>query len=123
MRQLPIFLLMTTLPTMVIVRSFREVSWHLPVGYILAISLITIGSNWHDKRQSKAGGQRISERALHLMELLGGWPAAYLAQQCLHHKTSKRSYRTIYWLIVALYQYASAESLLNGRIFETITGS
>ena len=123
MKQLPIFLLMILLPAVVMVRSFSEVAWHIPVGYLLLISLITYGFNWHDKRQAQAGGPRISEKALHLLELIGGWPAAYLAQQRLRHKTSKRSYRSIYWLIVALYQYVSLESLLNWRIFKTITGS
>ena len=32
--------------------------------------------------------------------LLGGWPAAWLAQQVLRHKTIKRSFQAMFWLTV-----------------------
>jgi len=41
---------------------------------------------------------------LHLLELLGGWPGAFLAQRRLRHKCSKRRYQFVFWLIVLAYQ-------------------
>ena len=39
--------------------------------------------------------------ALHLLALLGGWPAAWLAQQNMRHKSSKTAFRAIYWATIA----------------------
>ncbi|HAV12629.1 MAG TPA: DUF1294 domain-containing protein [Opitutae bacterium] len=122
MKRLPIFLLMIILPVLVVVRSFEQVVWYITVGYILVVSLITFGFYWHDKRQAQKKGQRIPEKVLHLLELIGGWPAAYLAQQQFRHKTSKRSYRILYWCIVAIYQYLALECLLNWKILKLILG-
>ncbi len=120
MNKLPVFLLMIALPAVVVVRSFDQVVWYITVGYIAIISLLTYSFYWHDKRQSKVSGQRIPEKVLHLLELIGGWPAAYIAQQNLRHKTAKRSYRIAYWCIVAAYQYVALECLLNWRILHGI---
>jgi uncharacterized membrane protein YsdA (DUF1294 family) len=111
---------MIILPALVLVRSFDQVAWYITTGYILVISLITYGIYWHDRRQAQSSGQRIPEKILHLLELIGGWPAAFLAQQTLRHKTSKRSYQIVYWLIVAVYQYVALESLLNWKIARSI---
>ena len=48
-----------------------------------------------------AGTRRVSENQLHLLSLLGGWPGAWLAQQVLRHKTSKLSFRAMYWFTIA----------------------
>ncbi|MCB9850801.1 MAG: DUF1294 domain-containing protein [Phycisphaerales bacterium] len=56
-----------------------------------------------DKRRARNGGRRIAERTLHLVELLGGWPGAWLAMQVFHHKTQKRSYQLVFALIVAMH--------------------
>jgi uncharacterized membrane protein YsdA (DUF1294 family) len=53
---------------------------------------------------------------LHFLELLGGWPGAYLGQRIFRHKTSKISYQFVFWLIVLLYQYASIDYLLGWKI-------
>ena len=50
-----------------------------------------------DKRAARRGGQRIAERDLHLLALLGGWPGAWLAQQVMRHKTQKMRFRLIFF--------------------------
>ncbi len=58
-------------------------------GMSLAAGLMHLA----DKRKAKRGARRIPERSLHLAELAGGWPGAWLARRLLRHKTSKTSYR------------------------------
>jgi uncharacterized membrane protein YsdA (DUF1294 family)/cold shock CspA family protein len=53
-----------------------------------------------DKSAAKRGGWRTSESSLHLLALVGGWPAAAIAQQRLRHKTSKAEFRRVFWFTV-----------------------
>ncbi|MDM8564372.1 cold shock and DUF1294 domain-containing protein [Candidatus Halobeggiatoa sp. HSG11] len=46
---------------------------------------------------------RIMENTLHLLELLGGWPGALLAQKHIHHKNRKLSYQIVFWTIVIIH--------------------
>ena len=56
-----------------------------------------------DKLSAIRGGWRIPESTLHLVEAVGGWPGAYLAQQTMRHKTVKTSYQVTYWGIVSMH--------------------
>jgi uncharacterized membrane protein YsdA (DUF1294 family) len=67
------------------------------------ISLITFAMYGLDKRKAIHGYWRIKENTLHLLELLGGWPGAYVAQRFFHHKTIKTSYQLAFWTIVTLH--------------------
>ena len=67
-------------------------------GALLALNLLTLWLYAADKNAARAGAWRVSENQLHLLALLGGWPAAWWAQQSLRHKTSKVSFRAAYWL-------------------------
>ena len=81
-------------------------SVHLPLwgaGALLCLNLLTLWSYAKDKNAARAGAWRVSENQLHLLALLGGWPAAWWAQQSLRHKTSKVSFRATYWLTVVLH--------------------
>lgn len=73
-----------------------------------------------DKRRAQRDGERTPENVLHLLEIIGGWPGAFLAQQSLRHKSSKVSYQVSFWLIVALYQFAALDSLLGWRIYAQV---
>jgi uncharacterized membrane protein YsdA (DUF1294 family) len=46
---------------------------------------------------------RIPESRLHLAELLGGWPGAWVAQRLFRHKSAKVRYRVVFWAIVVLH--------------------
>ena len=72
-------------------------------GALLALNLLTLWVYAADKNAARNGTWRVRERHLHLLALLGGWPAAWLAQQRLRHKTSKLSFRVVYGLSVALH--------------------
>ena len=55
------------------------------------------------KRRAQRGGRRIPENTLHLMEVLGGWPGAFIAQRVFRHKTQKLSFRIVFWLCVSVH--------------------
>ncbi len=55
-----------------------------------------------DKSAAKTGAWRTPESTLHLLSLVGGWPGAIVAQQTLRHKSSKASFRTVFWITVVL---------------------
>lgn len=67
---------------------------------LLALSCITWIAYALDKHAARRGRWRIPGATLHLLELLGGWPGAVLAQRMLRHKTRKTSYRLGFWLAV-----------------------
>src|SRR6478672_3270559 len=54
--------------------------WVLPV-LMVSVSVAAWFSYRSDKHRAEAGGWRVSEASLHLLELLGGWPGAFLAQR------------------------------------------
>jgi uncharacterized membrane protein YsdA (DUF1294 family) len=104
------------LPILALIKSCQWAQPRFALAYLALISLVTYAAYWHDKRRAQAGASRVSEATLHFLELFGGWPAAYLAQQRLRHKTIKRSYQMIYWSIVGFYQYLALEVLLQWRV-------
>jgi len=92
----------------------------LVLGYILVISTFTWFAYAHDKKRAQTGGWRIPEAQLHLLEILGGWPAAFLAQRYIRHKTKKTSYRITFWLIILFHQYVALDALLKGKLSKYI---
>lgn len=80
-------------------RWFLSIYASLTVG----MSLISFAFYGVDKRRARRNQQRIPERRLHLLALLGGWPGALIAQRIFRHKTQKVSFRMMYWLIVLLH--------------------
>ncbi len=88
--------------------------WMYAGGYLVGINLFTFLFYFHDKKRARNKGWRIPEARLHLLKLLGGWPAAFISQRILRHKTSKLSYQIIFWLIVSLYQYAAFDVINDG---------
>lgn len=68
-------------------------------------SLVSLILFYVDKEQAKNNAWRISEKHLHLSELLGGWPGAYLAMHLFRHKRQKPTYLTTYYLIVGLHLF------------------
>lgn len=72
---------------------------------LLFILLMNAASYWsyaQDKEAAQTGARRVPEQTLHILSFLGGWPAAWLAQQKLRHKTQKQPFRKVYWFTILL---------------------
>ena len=70
--------------------------------FYVALSGITFLTYAFDKSKAQRKVWRISEGTLHILALVGGWPGAALAQQILQHKSSKREFRSVFWLTVII---------------------
>lgn len=67
-----------------------------------------------DKRRAVKNAPRISERTLHLLSVLGGWPGAHLARLMFRHKTLKISFRVVFWIIVVIHLIFIAYGMFFG---------
>ena len=84
---------------------------HLPLWTVAALAGLNLTTLWlyaADKNAARQGQWRIAEKQLHLLALLGGWPAAWLAQQNMRHKSRKTAFRAIYWATIVLHCAALA---------------
>jgi uncharacterized membrane protein YsdA (DUF1294 family) len=76
-----------------------------PISWILlvyaAASAVAFVAYGLDKRAAVRGRWRIAESALHTIELVGGFPGAFLGQHVFRHKRAKARYMIVFWLIVA----------------------
>ena len=84
--------------------------WAIPV--LGLINLLTFYLYWWDKYAASKGHWRTSESTLQLWGLAGGWPAAWLAQQLLRHKSRKESFQSAYNACVGLHCIALAAWLV-----------
>ncbi len=79
----------------------RAPAW-VAVAY-LALGVVSIIVYWFDKRAAQADRWRVSERSLHIIDLIGGIAGGLVAQQLLRHKTSKRSFAIVTAMIALLH--------------------
>jgi len=79
---------------------YAVAAYLIVVAVMSSICFIAYG---FDKRQATRGGRRISERTLHVLAFLGGWPGAILGQRQFRHKTKKMEFRVVFWLVVVLH--------------------
>jgi len=70
---------------------------------VAVMSLVCFVAYGLDKRRAVNGCRRVSERTLHLMAFLGGWPGALIGQRHFRHKTQKVSFRIVFWMVVVLH--------------------
>lgn len=77
----------------------REWSW-LILHFIAINGTIICLYLWDKAIAGSEKMTRVPELVLHTLALLGGSPMALLSQKLFRHKTSKKSFIIIYWLIV-----------------------
>ena len=75
--------------------------------YALLLNSVTYLVYASDKKRAQQGAWRIPEIFLHFLEVMGGWPGAFVAQRRLRHKCRKLGYQVTFWLVVALHQYVA----------------
>ena len=76
--------------------------WALIPTVYLVMSLVTFIAYAADKRAAVRGAWCTPESTLHALELLCGWPGAWLAQRFLRHKSVKTSFRIVFFVMVVL---------------------
>lgn len=74
---------------------------HFLAGVYLLLGVTSYLMYGSDKAAAERGASRTPENNLHLVDFLGGWPGALIAQQKFRHKTMKKSYQFVFWLTVA----------------------
>lgn len=72
------------------------------VFHAISVNITTFFAYFVDKRAAIRHAWRVPENTLHILEFLGGWLGALLAQKIFHHKTSKKSFQRIFWLMIVL---------------------
>lgn len=116
---IPLFSMVAIVLTGVVMVSTQQ-QFYAPwlIAYILSINSVTFLLYGYDKAvaQYALPVWRVPENVLHGVTLAGGTPAAVLAQKVLRHKTIKASFRSRFWLIVAI-QVGIVVAWLGYRIF------
>ncbi|WP_386083314.1 DUF1294 domain-containing protein [Vreelandella sp. F11] len=72
------------------------------VVYYVVVSMLAYITYAIDKKAAIKHRRRVSEKSLHLLGVLGGWPGALMAQQRLRHKNRKTAFQVTFWLTVGL---------------------
>ena len=72
------------------------------VYHFICINIAVFLAYGVDKRAAVRGTWRVPEACLHTLEFLGGWVGAFAAQKFFRHKTKKRSYQVMFWLMLVL---------------------
>lgn len=75
----------------------------LPFFFYTALSLLTMFIYATDKANAATHRWRVPEGYLHILELMGGWPGALLAQNEFRHKTRKSLYQILFRVIIAVH--------------------
>lgn len=91
--------------------------------YLLLINTLTFALYYHDKARFRIAGWRVSETTLHVCELAGGWPAAFVAQRYFQHKVQKRGYQVVFWGIVVVSEVAWVDWWSGGVVRGWVLGS
>lgn len=111
--------LLLVFPGLAVFQLSRFTDAPVVLGIWLLICAVTWVLYFRDKRKAEAGEWRTPEAMLHLFELAGGWPAAFVAQRKLRHKISKRSYQATFFVIVALHQIVAFDFLIDWKLLRT----
>lgn len=115
-RHLLFLLCLLAIPCLAVVQLPLSFDVRLVLVYLVGVSLVTYGLYAADKRRARAREWRVAETTLHLFELAGGWPGAFLAQRHFRHKCSKMGDQFVFWFIIAGHLYVATDYQLNWRL-------
>jgi uncharacterized membrane protein YsdA (DUF1294 family)/cold shock CspA family protein len=106
-----VLLLLMAAPAVAIYRVGETGGWQFAAVCWAGFSGMTYWAYALDKKNAQAGAAREPEKMLHLMESIGGWPGAFVAQRRLRHKSTKLGYQFVFWSIVALHEFIAIDAL------------
>jgi uncharacterized membrane protein YsdA (DUF1294 family)/cold shock CspA family protein len=92
-------------------------------GLLIFFNIVTYGAYAGDKQQAQAKEWRTPESSLHILEAIGGWPAAFIAQRKLRHKTSKGEFQLVYWFIVISHILIALDYIRGWKILTALLQS
>lgn len=70
--------------------------------YLILVNVYVFFLMYYDKRQAVKGSQRISEKNLLFMGMVGGGLGGLLAQKIFHHKTRKKKFYLCFLIGIAV---------------------
>ncbi|WP_309497527.1 DUF1294 domain-containing protein [Sulfurovum sp.] len=84
--------------------QIKEVEIYI-IPYYILVGVLTYYIYSKDKDFAQNGNWRISESTLHFLSIFGGWTGAIIAQNILKHKSSKISFKIIFFITILLNLY------------------
>ncbi|BBA36655.1 cold-shock domain family protein [Methylocaldum marinum] len=88
----------------------------IPFFSYVFLSVLAIMLCGFDKKHAITGQWRVPELYMHVIEFMGGWPGALLAQHDFRHKIRKSRYRLILWGIIAFHGLAWTAFLVSNFV-------
>ena len=112
----------STLLVLALAREGAKVTAFFAIYLLLTVACSGIAFVLYgiDKRRASKNLPRISEKTLHLLSILGGWPGAHLAQRLFRHKTLKVGFRFVFWLTVFVHLMIIAFGIWSGWPFTAV---
>ena len=122
LRHFVVLLLLLIAPGFALHRLSAHIHYQWLLAYAVAVSAATYALYGADKDSAEdpASSWRASEKLLHVFEMAGGWPGAFLAQRRFRHKCSKVSYQLVFWFIVAIHLTLATDYVLHWRLLHSV---
>ncbi len=108
------------LPAVAILKFLVHLHPEIVAAVGILVNVVTYLAYSGDKRRARGKEWRISESTLHLLELIGGWPAAFIAQRVFRHKIRKARYQVVFWTIVLMYQAVAFDLVQGGQVSKAL---
>jgi uncharacterized membrane protein YsdA (DUF1294 family) len=71
-------------------------------SWIFGVSIAAFFTYGYDKSVAGHNVTRVPELVLHALTAVGGTVGSFLGMQIFRHKTQKKSFRLVFWIIVAI---------------------
>jgi len=71
-------------------------------SWIIGVSIASFGTYGYDKSIAGRGVMRVPEVVLHALTALGGSFVSFAGMQIFLHKTQKKSFQLVFWIIVVI---------------------